>query len=113
MKRVIGSRTFDTEKSELLFESGDDVLYRRRNGEFFICDNKSIKPLSIIQAQEWVKKNCPEDVYETIFNAVTSDLIQLSLYVTVEVRKEADEIKKLKGLTLGDIFAAGVKASKY
>lgn len=99
MKKIIKGKKYDTETAELVGEMDnslcgtdfnfiEEALYRKKNGEFYICgyggartryarkDGASIcggyeiVPLSEDEAKEWAERYLDIDKYEEIFGEV-------------------------------------------
>lgn len=97
MKKILYGKLYNTETADKLgrFSSGHDfyevteVLYRKKNGEFFLygsggaasayfkwdetgnrCAGEDIIPLSIKEAKEWAEEYLDVDSYMNIFGSV-------------------------------------------
>jgi len=99
MRKIINNRAYDTETADCLgfytnnlpnsdFRSFEEVLYRKKNGEFFlrcsggalteyakVCgDNRGwgdeIHPFDESEAKEWAQQNLTGEEYEEIFGKV-------------------------------------------
>jgi predicted HicB family RNase H-like nuclease len=84
-KRIIGGKTYNTETSTLIASDEDEDgpgitghLFKTRHGAFFLywsdvcayysaAPQEFIKPLTDEEAQAWVEKNAPPEVYEEEF----------------------------------------------
>ncbi len=58
MKRVFRGRSYDTDKAERIAQDDDEILYRKKTGEYFlyktgIDSSAAIAPLSYDEAREW------------------------------------------------------------
>lgn len=139
MKKIINGRRYDTETAKLVGYTsystpGDfgywcEDLYRKRTGEFFIhgqggpmskyserlSENEwgyghEIRPLSLKEAQVWVEKHLDADIYEEIFGRVSEGKVQAATWVSEDIKRQIDDLRKEKGHTLVEIIEAGVKA---
>lgn len=97
MRKTVNGKRYNTENSTLIawgnngfnigdMEREDELLYRKKNGEFFIlgeggiltkyavelddgtpCSGADIIPIDIDEAKEWVKQYCDSDIYKELF----------------------------------------------
>jgi hypothetical protein len=140
MKKVINGKRYDTDTAKLVGETsysnrGDfyfwsEELYRKKTGEFFLygeggpaskysqqiaqnewAGGEQIIPLTLAEAREWAEKYLDADEYEKVFGRIEEDKIQVSTWVSSDVKVEADKLRE-KGYTLADIFEAGVQHLK-
>ena len=141
MKKVINGKRYDTDTAKLVgethysntrdFNYWKEELYQKRTGEFFIAgeggpgsryseriDQNSwsggckITPLTLKGAQQWAEEHLDGDEYEAIFGAVEEDKAQIATWISQRVKDDMDKLRADKGLTLADIFEAGVNALK-
>ena len=103
MKKVINKRMYNTETAHFLgswcntedirdFSYVEEHLYRKRNGEFFLCgeggpnskyatnsgsnffkSGRDITPMTFSEAQDWAEEHLAADTYEDIFGEVSED----------------------------------------
>lgn len=68
MKKRIGTKLYDTDKSEFICESAYGQIYRKKTGlgEYFACKDETIIALEFEAAREIVKSN-DSDAYEKLF----------------------------------------------
>lgn len=141
MKKVINGKRYDTDTAKLVgethysntrdFNYWREELYQKRTGEFFISgeggpnsrysepiDQNSwsggykIIPLTLKEAQQWAEEHLDGDEYEAIFGEVEEDKAQIATWISQSVKDDMDKLRAEKGLTLADIFEAGVNALK-
>ena len=140
IKKIINGKRYDTSTAERIGAAGysrpgdlyywKEELYRKKTGEFFLyCEGgakskysrrtgqnewsggKEIRPLSLKEAQEWAEQYLDADEYEKVFGRIEEDKSQISTWITNTLKSAADELRE-KGLTLADIFEAGIKFLK-
>ena len=89
MRKRIGTKTYDTEKSEFICESDLGKIFRKKTGlgEYFACNEQtqSIVPLEYAVAKDLVKANDKEQ-YEKLFS----------------IRDKDDSTKKIITISLTD-----------
>lgn len=93
MRKRIGTKLFDTEKSDFICESGIGNIYRKRTGlgEYFACDDTKIFPLEYDVAKDLVKENAP-DAYEKLFTL-----------------RDKDNVKKVISFSISDYDKAKIR----
>lgn len=66
---VINNKRYNIDASELMASSGDELLYRKRTGEYFLynADVKKILPLNYDDALSWGKDNLSSKKVNAIF----------------------------------------------
>ena len=138
MKKFISGRRYDTGTAKLVGNTSyskqgrsyywSEDLYRKKTGEFFLHGQGGpmskygqpvgenqwkggnvIIPLSLSEAQEWAKKYLDADTYDEIFGRVSEGKVQAATWVSEDVKRQIDDLRKEKGLTLVEIIEAGVK----
>ena len=59
MRRILNNRVYDTKTAKKIVAFKNEALFEKRTGETFLYNKnqKSIKPLSYNQADDWCKKN--------------------------------------------------------
>ena len=77
MKKRIGTKLYDTDKSELICDSSYGKIYRKKTGlgEFFAYDEdkNTIIPFEYDVAKDLVKQNAIDDAYDRIFTLRNKD----------------------------------------
>ena len=72
MKKRIGSKLYDTDKSKFICESAYGKVYRKITGEggYFAYDEEksTIIPLEYETARDIVKENAPQEVFDELFS---------------------------------------------
>lgn len=68
-RMVINNKRYNTNAAELMAEANDELLYRKRTGEYFLFnfENNQILPLSYDDAVYWGKTNLSQSKVDDIF----------------------------------------------
>jgi predicted HicB family RNase H-like nuclease len=120
-KRIIGGKTYNTETSTLI-ASHEDVdgpgitghLFKTRHGAFFLywfddgayfsaVPQEHIKPLTDEEAEAWVEKNAPPEVYEAEFGEAPEagdPEARITLRIPETLRKKAARKAEEQGQSL-------------
>ena len=137
MKKIINGKRYDTTTAKFLgsesysnisdFNYWEEELYLKKTGEFFIygkggpmspyskpcgqnnyTGGSAITPLLRSEAQEWVENYLDADDYEKIFGEIEENRVQISCWISEEMKNLYDEEKKDTGITLTEIFEMGI-----
>jgi len=84
MKKRIGTKFYDTDKSEYICESIYGKVYRKITGlgEYFACDGNTIIPLEYDLAKDLVKNNAPE-IYGKLFTLRDKDTTKKIIAISI------------------------------
>ena len=142
MKKIIDGKVYDTETAERLgaWDNGkytsdiyyeEELLYRKRTGEFFLCGSgganskyavsrgsnswigsSKIIPLDYESAQKWAEERLSVDQYEKIFGTIIDEegdnKIKMTFYLSAstanKIRKNADKAGQSLSAYIETIF---------
>jgi hypothetical protein len=103
MKKIINNKRYDTEKADRVGMQGSTQVYKKKTGELFGYNAKTemITPFTNAEALKWLSENAlPEGEQRAQVNA----------WVSEDLKARYDALKKAQGVTVADVFAAGVEA---
>lgn len=92
MNKLAKGKRYNTETAVSIHKTGQEELFLKRTGEFFLTDweREKITPLTQERAEDWVGKNCPE-AFEKIFGEKGEGKTRLTVYLSGQI---ADGLKK-------------------
>lgn len=87
MKKRIGTKLYDTNKSELVCEYDMGKVYRKKNGdgEYFVHNEQTgiIIALEYDTAKEIIKANAPQDVFDAQFSLRGKDTVKKMIAISM------------------------------
>ena len=85
MKKRIGTKLYDTDKSEFICESPLGQIFRKKTGlgEYFACNGDTIIALEYDTAKEIAKSNASADVHDKLFSLKGKDTAKKIISITL------------------------------
>lgn len=82
MNKIIKGKRYNTDTATSIHKTGQEELFLKRTGEFFLADwgREKIAPLTQERAERWVETNCPE-AFEGIFKG-KGERTRLTIYLS-------------------------------
>lgn len=95
MNKIINGKRYNTKTATSIHKTGQEELFLKRTGEFFLADwgREKIAPLTQERAEKWAEENLSGEEYEKIFGVVEDDeKTRITIYVSPSL---ANKIKQL------------------
>lgn len=116
MRRIIKGQVYDTTKAQLVaaveLREVYQALYLKRSNEFFVYSEKggekTIHPLTYLEADEWARIFLPETAYNSFFGEVPENDERTT--ASISIRK--DTYQKLQRLSAACSMSASVCIEK-
>lgn len=117
MKKVIGTKRYNTESAQLQAVEGKQTLYRKKTGEFFLHiqeEPERLQPLTLAEANIWGHDHLSDDQYEKIFNTEGLNFSPIpkqnvSLYIEKPDVEKLDHIATKEKTTRSDVINRFIK----
>lgn len=99
MNKILRGNRYNTDTATKIAVSGDESLYIKRTGEFFLhakgpTDAEWIRPVSENEARSFCRKNAEKAIYDKYFGEVPNRTVAMT------VRLSAANVKKVKAYAL-------------
>lgn len=99
MNKILRGNRYNTDTATRIAVSGDESLYIKRTGEFFLHAKSSpeaewIRPITEAEARSFCRKNAEKSVYDKYFGEVPNRTVAMT------VRLSAANVKKVKTYAL-------------
>lgn len=100
MDKIVKGKRYNTETAKHIGSKGEEELYHKQTGEFFLCFSGKVKPLTYEAAQGWVMENLPEE-YDNLFKKVDDGtLIYTSVRLTPTLHAKLKREALRRGISL-------------
>ena len=115
MVKYIKGRVYDTVKARIVGSSGDQTLYRKRTGEYFLGGDSKITVLTVNEAEAWAEEHLTTDEYDAAFGEIVEDesLTHISYNIKAEnaerIRRAMSETGKSGGAIIDELIEKVLK----